>query len=359
MMPHGAANKHVPGIISSPAKASTENNLSMSDAFRDTGIEGYLSDPDFRAWVLEPTPAMEAQWKAYQAAHPETAGIVAEARQVLLEVRSHYNKVGLNEAEIEARLAQVRAAAMAPRLQWRPRVWATAAVLLLLALSAAGLWRWLGAQRPAELSFATGYGETREVSLPDGSKVQLNANSRLRFAADWEGVQDRAIWLEGEGYFQIEKQPGPDTRVRVHTPSLTVEVVGTAFNVRAQVEHTRVFLTEGKVTLRDEAGTPAVEMAPGDLVVYEETHPEPWHRGRASPEEETSWTQGIIFFRERPLAEVLDRLGALYGVAFEVPDSLLSRPVTTGLPIEDLSLAQTALEKALGVRILLAPLPEP
>src|SRR5690606_11414510 len=72
------------------------------------------------------------------------------------------------------------------------------------------------------------YGKRTEVVFPDGSKVWLNAGSQLTFPEIFE-EEKREVYLEGEGYFEVEgdrKRP-----FYVHTADMVVKVLGTTFNV--------------------------------------------------------------------------------------------------------------------------------
>ncbi|HJZ38757.1 MAG TPA: FecR domain-containing protein [Bacteroidales bacterium] len=91
-------------------------------------------------------------------------------------------------------------------------------------------------------------GERSELALSDGSRIWINAGSRLRFP-DRFNEDSRDVWLDGEGYFEISRD-----RVRpfyVHTSDLNVKVYGTKFNLKAysQEDIIEATLVEGKVSL--------------------------------------------------------------------------------------------------------------
>ncbi|MBK8505327.1 MAG: FecR domain-containing protein [Saprospiraceae bacterium] len=99
-----------------------------------------------------------------------------------------------------------------------------------------------------ESIYTAGFGERQKIVLPDGSAVDLNANSSLRLGSQWvEGIQE--VWLEGEAYFEVEKNLSKGVKFTVHTNGPDVEVVGTHFNVDSRKEETRIYLEEGKVCL--------------------------------------------------------------------------------------------------------------
>lgn len=93
------------------------------------------------------------------------------------------------------------------------------------------------------LHFATGTGERLQVSLKDGSQVQLNTRSTL--AVEFEPAS-RYIELEqGEAFFDVKSDP--DRPFIVKTPGGIVRVLGTQFNVYTDDHQTIVSVMEGKV----------------------------------------------------------------------------------------------------------------
>src|SRR5687767_1688106 len=116
----------------------------------------------------------------------------------------------------------------------------------------------------AELTAPNGQRVT--ATLGDGSRVVLNAGSRLRYSPDIErGSRD--VYLEGEAYFEVTH----DARrpFRVHANGGVAHDLGTRFTVRAYPEVTRidVAVVEGKVSLRRDQETPSdsIVLQPGQL----------------------------------------------------------------------------------------------
>lgn len=86
------------------------------------------------------------------------------------------------------------------------------------------------------------------VTLSDGSKVWLNAESRLRFNRTFN-KNNRDVYLEGEGYFVVSKNE--NLNFRVHTSDIIIKAIGTEFNVKAYPEEGRIetTLVEGSVSI--------------------------------------------------------------------------------------------------------------
>src|ERR1700761_9096833 len=94
-----------------------------------------------------------------------------------------------------------------------------------VAIVVVGIW-WIGARtgHPEFSEIRTGYGEIKNILLPDSSVVILNANSSMRIPQQWTESGGRQVWLEGEAYFQVQKQLSAARKFVVHTPEVGVEV---------------------------------------------------------------------------------------------------------------------------------------
>lgn len=108
----------------------------------------------------------------------------------------------------------------------------------------------------------TGFGETRSLTLPDGSGVTLNANSALRFPrfgfGEWTVATDaahknpRTVELTGEADFSVRHLPDHQPFVVRTSKGLNVTVLGTQFTVFSRERATRVALRSGRVQLMTE-----------------------------------------------------------------------------------------------------------
>ena len=147
--------------------------------------------------------------------------------------------------------------------------WMVAASLLVLALSG---WWWMKGSNAARLSTpelieARNGSRTRSV-LADGSTVWLNAGSKLYYENDFNGAT-REVRLEGEGYFDIVKNPSRP--FIVHTSGIDIKVLGTAFNVKAYPDdktvETTLFRGSVKVFRHEETEVKAIQLRPNEKLI--------------------------------------------------------------------------------------------
>jgi len=129
-------------------------------------------------------------------------------------------------------------------------LWRVAAAIVLMAGTVAGVYygRKAGHSDPANdyKSVDVTYGRRATLLLSDGTRVSLNAGSRLKYPETFSG-STREVMLEGEGYFDVAQEA--DHPFLVHAGKITVKVLGTQFDVKAYKEDAELSTTliSGKV----------------------------------------------------------------------------------------------------------------
>lgn len=213
-----------------------------------------------------------------------------------------------------------------PPRRWRWSLAATAAAVALVAVAG-----WWYQRAGAQTAFATAIGEHATVALPDGSTLELNSGSRAR--VDYSSTA-RVIWLErGEGFFKVAH----DTQrpFWVLAGSSWVRAVGTAFNVYLKPSGVEVTVSEGAVKVGAAQG---FEGAPSDrsptlaaAAVVKAGEQADLHGSAVSTRElsaaavqrSLTWREGVVYFENQPLGEVLDELGRYTNVHLVVTDPAL------------------------------------
>lgn len=203
---------------------------------------------------------------------------------------------------------------------------------------------------PADLIRQTAFGTIQTLTLPDGSTVTLNGNSRLRYAPAWKNGQTRQVWLDGEGFFRVTHR-GNHERFVVHLPNrLNIEVLGTQFNVLARESRARVVLSSGHIRLANAAGQ-QLDMKPGELV---ETNGQTRQisRRRIDPAIDASWQTTKLTFEDASLADVVQRLKDTYGLEVIVTDpALLTQRFSGSVPNNNVDVLTDGLARLFGLSI--------
>ncbi|TWV92772.1 FecR family protein [Chitinophaga pinensis] len=213
-------------------------------------------------------------------------------------------------------------------------------------------------------TLTTPRGRQFALTLPDGSKVWLNAASAIKFPAAF-AQEERTVYLSGEGYFEIAKKTAANGkripfRVVVNQKS-TIEVLGTHFNINAyeDEESIRTTLLEGAVKVSASANT--VTLIPGQQAavtadhITVDKHPD--------LEEATSWKNGLFVFNGRAdLREVMRQLSRWYDVEIvfkgEVPDIAFTGEMQRNLNLQQVTKGLAAMGvnfKIEGRKIIIYP----
>lgn len=311
--------------------------------------ETFVEDDFFRRWVLAPDTETIAFWQKFQRTYPEKSEELAIAKQLLLGIHQQYEQtvqaIPLEQAKSSFQQINNQLKPKGKVIQiGRRRLIALVAAACVTFL--VGTATWLHFQtKDSQLTFTTGNGQRLPVDLPDGSKVQLNANSTLSYyPKNWWDKKARHVWLEGEAFFKVEKKAF-GTKFIVHAGEMQVAVLGTQFNVRSRGEDAVVVLEEGKVELAIEEQK--ITMQPGDLVSYSATKRKVATK-KVKPSDYVAWKDGITIFNDR-LSEVVKELEILYGIPFTIKNKELEDRII------QLSAPTNSLEQVLETLELLYP----
>ncbi len=260
-------------------------------------------------------------------------------------------------ARIQARIAQKKNYSVSSdkaqkRSRWGKKIkeWQIAATILTLFAAATWL---LGSNFLSSNDiYNTDFGEIIEVELPDGSQVSLNGNSRLELQGSWKEGEDRRVLLHGEAYFKVKKKPATNAKFSVVTADVTVNVLGTSFNVNTHQSETRVFLEEGDVSIELEDSPQLIALKPGQVLRYSAVEKKLIPPEEIEEDLEVSWKAGIMEFRNTPLNNILLRIADAHHLDFTIADDeLKNREFTLALPTGDMDVTMQILSKTTGTLI--------
>lgn len=146
---------------------------------------------------------------------------------------------------------------------------------------------------------------TTLVTLSDGTRVMLNANSTLEYPASFDDAEVREVRLKGEAHFEVTKNPHRPFVVKAG--EMQTQVLGTVFDVKAyRKDAPKVTLMEGKVKVSN-ADT-EVEMRPGQTATLQA---DKIVVSKASSSA-SDWLEGDFDMDQVTLAEAMSDIGAWY-----------------------------------------------
>lgn len=188
-------------------------------------------------------------------------------------------------------------------------------------------------------------GEMKQVLLPDGSEVWLNAGSMLLYSDDFLG-STRHLFLNGEATFRVEKNP--ERPFIVKTQYMQVEALGTTFNVKSYVDGgtTAVTLEEGLVRV-DVTGKVNVSevISPNEQLVYDHRQGKT-SRLQVDAELVSKWKEGYLVFEEASFEEIIRTVERRFNVTvyYDVRKYGGGRFSVKYTPYEDVRQVLTILE---------------
>lgn len=265
--------------------------------------------------------------------------------------------------------------------RYQMKRWLVAAAVLIITLGTG----WLVLLRPASIvnevmvlatnnpnEVTTQPASRSQLTLPDGSKVWLNASSKLSYSNGF-GEENRNVWLEGEGFFEVFKNK--ELPFIIHTSRMNIKVTGTVFNVRAypQEATSETALIEGSVEVAlsgekewkyhlkprqklvvDNHGIsidkinngPVTKFTPGTTVPSYTASLQSLSRPLADSQVvETAWVYNLLSFSDESFRQVANKMEKWYGVTIILLENDMENWHFTGsFRNESLTEALTALQ---------------
>lgn len=160
-------------------------------------------------------------------------------------------------------------------------------------------------------TLTTPRGGQYSVTLPDGSKVWLNAASSLKFPTAFSGAE-RKVELTGEAYFEIAKNAQHPFKVTLEDNTI-IEVLGTHFNVNAYKDEDAIATTllEGAVRLTN--GKERIAIKPGERALLQEGGAK-FVIDRPDVERVTAWKNGFFRFNGENITIIMKQLSRWYDI---------------------------------------------
>jgi ferric-dicitrate binding protein FerR (iron transport regulator) len=283
----------------------------------------FVADEHFVEWVLRPDLQSDAFWTQWQIENPEQEKKIHEARLLVLLMQSR--KIRMQEHQKDnlwknIQMQTTEKEVVKKRASRRDFILYAAAACIALFLMVLGV-VYLNLDPGNEYIVAENKpGKTSVIYLEDGTKVWLNADSKLSYLKSFEQESARTVMLEGEAFFDVAEDKNKP--FIVNTRQMNVKVLGTAFNVKAFASDEKIETTllRGKV----EASSTELDSRPVVLarnqraVLNKKTN----HIAvqNVNAEDVAAWKDGVLIFDNTSFAEVKASLERKYGVQITLED---------------------------------------
>ncbi len=249
-------------------------------------------------------------------------------------------KARLNDVQHEVKVENVSHSKKAESYKQRNRirqnvfnVWRYAAVILFTVGMSYFLSQVLvSPETQTEVEYKTlavNSGERKTIVLYDGTTVNLDSGSKLRYPKKF-GTTTREVYLEGEAFFQVAKNPHKP--FQIHTANALVEVLGTKFNVRSWDEDDKgvtVTVTEGKVALGlnqagfDDPGKRSRVLLTKNMQSSLSSSGKISKPIMVDASNYSKWMNNEMDFKDASLKQIVLQLERWYGLKFDVDKRLL------------------------------------
>lgn len=292
-------------------------------------IDDFVTDEHFKKWVLNPTDEIEEYWSDFLENNPKSKKAASEARNMIINF--HFTSEDVSEKYEDRILANVlqksnplegvhhktspksgKTSLSRPRFQqnW---TWAIAAAIAIIVASVFVFTSVDSNDENAPISFMKQNpdGIKTTVKLPDGSIVNLNAHSMVKYTGGAQSGERRVI-ISGEAYFEVAKNKLRPFIIQVGAVEVTA--LGTAFNVNTfNPEKLEISLIEGKVMVESRSLEKAVLLLPGEQATYDQDNGD-ISKTNFDKNEVLAWKKKVLVFKRSTYPEVIEKLQRWYGV---------------------------------------------
>lgn len=300
----------------------------------------FLKDENFRRWVFEQNEIDDSFWKEWLGSNQERASKALLAREILTSIqykKSDLDKSiksevlkGVFEGQRPSRFKEEKKAVFSRSFQQNYlRNIAAAFIALIFAF---GIWftsfQWSAESKETEIvkiiKKETEKGQKLNLSLADGSKIKLNADSRLSIPEKFSDSLRIVELNNGEAFFEIARNEQKPFIVK--SQDVMVEVLGTAFNVNAypDQEIISVAVTEGKVSVKTFDSTQQIHLLPGEVFYYN-TKTGMTRKSTFNQEKLLAWKDGVLLFEDANIEEVISKLELWYGIEFKTKGAIVNK----------------------------------
>ena len=274
------------------------------------------------------TPGEKNDLVKWVSASQENRKYFEQIKNIWQVSNASYSKINIDQNSALKKVLGRISGEKKSKILWN--TWQKVAAILIIPILITNLIWYLflrepAAERTVYNEIFTPYGTRTEIKLSDGSAVCLNSGSKLTYPDKFTG-KERIVTLSGEAYFEVAANPS--FPFIVQTLSVTVRATGTKFNVSEYADDNtvKVALVSGKVFIdvnkAKESNKPSFELNPDQLLeVSKETGKTSVINGDLA--EYTSWKDGILIFRNKPLSYVVKRISQVFNVDIEIKGEIL------------------------------------
>ena len=307
--------------------------------------EDFLVDSTFQQYCAGTDKLCIGYWEKYIIAHPEQVAVITEAKNLYAILSGNKRPLNKQRENLETTLFPE-----VETVKLKNYLWLKIAAAVVLALGSVLLYNLYHNYSSTKNAvqevycFATKTGERKKIMLPDGTSVLLNAKSNLTITKGFND-KSREVTLTGEAFFDVAHDKNKP--FKVHTTDFNINVLGTAFNVKAYPDEitSEATLIRGLITMDAVSGNGGtITLKPSQKVTFykmiapelpnklvKPTTPQPeitinhYTKIKDSTIVETAWTQNRIEIYDQNFDEIKNVLEKWYNVEIRFKDPAIEK----------------------------------
>ncbi|QPH41534.1 FecR family protein [Pedobacter endophyticus] len=327
--------------------------------------EDFLVDSTFQQYCAGTDELCIEYWEKYIKAHPEQLQVITEAKNLYSILSGNRRKLTEQVENLGKKLFPQGKIETRSSFLWL-KIAATIVVIIAATLAYLSYNRFKAQEQTEEVfTWATQSGERKKIRLSDGTVVMLNAKSALSIVKGF-GKERREVNLTGEAFFDVVHCK--DVPFQVHTSEFNINVLGTAFNVKAYPDETtsEATLIRGLITMEAVNGSGIITLKPSQKVTVYKNALQPQKRAKlvkpslSRPEitinhytlikdstiVETAWTKNRIEIYDQDFDEIKGALEKWYNVKIKFTNAEVEKyRFTATFSNETIEQALSALQK--------------
>ena len=291
-------------------------------------LADFAADEYFVTWVIHPNERSDSFWTVWQVENPEKGKVIHEARLLVLLMQSRKVRMHENQKELlwdrihQETIGEIKEPQVVKLKKTFTFIQKIAAAIIVFVLASAVVYLLNIGQNSSNQIAQNPKGKKSVIYLEDGTKVWLNADSKISYSSSFEGKKERVVELEGEAFFDVAEDKTKPFIVK--TTDLQVRVLGTAFNVRSFREEKKIETTllRGRVEVNRNKKSSAA-----GTVILEKNQQAVFSKDSdvisvlaVKPYDIATWKDGVMVFDNTPFSEMTISLERWYGVEIKLKD---------------------------------------
>lgn len=300
----------------------------MTKSISDYSVEDFLMDEGFIDWVYGDDKKTHQNWEGLIKDFPDCTHKIHQAKQILLSMDFETKKMSTNQKnELSERIQRKLQNDSADHVVVKKpgSNWMRYAALLALLIAVGIVVKWGIREKEQDVQVSqyvvkeSAIGQKSTITLPDGSTVKLNSESKLVYGENFD-EHLREVELTGEAFFMVVKKPSVPFIVK--TGDIKATVLGTSFNVRNYEEdaNIEIALATGSLQVEESraaSGNNKIVLAPSEMTNYSKSSGK-MNKIKFEEEEVLAWKNNTLFFNQAEMKEIEQELERWFGVDIRV-----------------------------------------